>query len=174
MQIRRRLEIGDLVHYFGLVIRKEYDCPVPGVCGFLDPSPEPKYIFVNANLPKYEQDFTIAHELGHFLRHRRRLAKKFSFWFCERQWKSPNLQRLSALMRRGVPIICNQELEADIYAFCLLLYVGQAETIIQHLEHHPKRAGWFYALVVPVSFFVALVRLPRRILAKIANSVARS
>lgn len=63
------VNVRDLVENYGLTLKfAEFPEQMDGVCGFLDT--DEKAIWVNAKDKTKRQNFTIAHELGHWLLHR--------------------------------------------------------------------------------------------------------
>ena len=68
MNLRPKYTIDDVTGYFGLQVEYRDDLPANNG-GYLDPAYEPSYIAVNRNLPRCEQVFTLAHELGHYVKH---------------------------------------------------------------------------------------------------------
>ena len=138
----------------------EYSYELPDNCGgFLERSNEPRVIFINANHPQFEQTFTIAHEVAHYLIHHNRPPRKHSFWYIDRQWRSARLDKASRTMRRMFSRIVNSEFEADLWAFCLLWELGDIETLKAHWHHHPKHRLWIFIACVTATYH-ALPKLP--------------
>jgi len=138
--------IEDGAAYFGLQIEYRDDLP-PNNAGFLPSSDEPQYIAVNSNLPHYEQKFTIAHELGHYLNlHNRPHRIYFSALFA-REYQSKLVAFVVSLVRRVVYLIFTEELEADLYAFSLLMIFGAIDDLEAYMKRHPiKTASIFFGI----------------------------
>jgi len=142
-----RYTIYDVVEHFGLVLELHHDLP-DSAAGFLDRSPEPKFIAVNANLPKCEQVFTIAHELGHYVKHPDRSALRYRPWYLDRPWKSPRMIRVSMLAERYIARWFNIERQADLWALSVLLNIGAVDEMRAWLEHHPEKAALVFLVCV--------------------------
>lgn len=68
------IDIKDLINNYGLKLKfARFPEEISGVCGFLDINEEA--IYVNADNSLKRQNFTIAHELGHWLLHREEINK---------------------------------------------------------------------------------------------------
>lgn len=68
------IDIKDLINNYGLKLKfARFPEEMSGVCGFLDINEEA--IYVNADNSLKRQNFTIAHELGHWLLHREEINK---------------------------------------------------------------------------------------------------
>lgn len=133
--------INDVATYFGLTISYVDEIP-SGVCGLLSPFCDPPVIVVSRSQPKPEQVFTIAHELGHYLLHsdgRRLLRAKGLF---ARRWESRFMAMWSKASRRYARKLITLETEADGWAICALMQLGQRDVLRYYLERHPERIGW--------------------------------
>jgi hypothetical protein len=138
--------IDDGAAFFGLQIEYRDDLP-PDNAGFLPPDDEPQYIAVNSNLPHYEQKFTIAHELGHYLNRHKRQHRIFFPALFDREYQSKLVSFLVSLIRRVVYLTFTEELEADIYAFFLLMVLGAFDDLEAYMKRHPiKTASVFFAM----------------------------
>lgn len=68
------VRITDIAQNYGLQIKVVDLSGYPGVAGFIDP--QSRTIFVNKDDPPTRQAFTIAHELGHWLMHKKELESE--------------------------------------------------------------------------------------------------
>ena len=129
--------------YFDLQIEK-VDLP-DNVPGFLQPGPDPRYIFVNAHKPRSDQALTIAHELGHYVMHLNRPPWNIIPWYLKIQWKSQRLSKFSQMVSRCVRRECGPELQADFWAFLFLWSIGAGDDVIAIAEIYPKKRPliWF-------------------------------
>ena len=137
---RTLLEWAD---YYGLTIEKT-DGLSPNVAGYLDPHQDARFIMINRNLPLSEQNFTIAHELSHYVRHHGRcrfpmiallvkLLGVMSFFKWARN-AADGLRRFA----RGL-----MEIEANLMAMCRLINCDAMDDIRDYLERHPEKKPLF-------------------------------
>jgi hypothetical protein len=146
-----KFTVFDIAKDLGLTV--EYSRELPDNCaGLLEKSDEPRFIFVNANHPAFEQHFTIAHEIAHYLIHHNRPPRKYSNWFLDHQWRSTRLIQGSRFVRRMTSRTVNPELEADFWAICLFCKLGDIQTLKGYWHHHPERRFWICIALVSSAF----------------------
>jgi hypothetical protein len=113
--------------------------------------PREKRILINAHKPRCEHVYTILHEFGHYLVHFKKCApKRFDRWYLNRRWKIDAIAEFASKLRRHLRFILNmhagKEWEADLWAFCALLYmqkyVGRSY-LTAFLDRHPEKASVF-------------------------------
>lgn len=150
--------IEDAPGYFGLQIEYRDDLPANNA-GYLDAQEEPQYIAVNRNLPHCEQAFTIAHELGHYLKHHNQPRRRFFPGVLDRKYQSQRVADVANRTRRSLYFIFTKEWEADLYAFCLLFNIGAGNDIKAYLERHPEKMR-----MCSVAFTVRFVKVIPRII----------
>jgi len=150
-----RYTIFDVAEHFGLAVELRHDLP-DCVAGFLDRNPEPQFIAVNANLPRFEQVFTIAHELGHYVKHRSCAPLSLVPPWLNLPWKSARMQRLLTTWQRCVNRSLGMEWQADLWALCALFRLGAAHEVRAWLAHHPERSG--LVLLVSLVAFPIIIR----------------
>ena len=63
------VQVGKLAEELGLTVVSTHDLP-HGMSGSIAKEGDQYFIYVNANQPLRRQRFTIAHEIGHFLKHK--------------------------------------------------------------------------------------------------------
>ena len=156
--------IEDMAGYFGLQIEYRDDLP-PDNAGFLDHNDEPQYIAVNSNLPHCEQAFTIAHELGHYVKHHNRPRRRYFPGVLDREYQSKRVAQVASHTHRFVYFKFNKEWEADLYAFLLLINLGVAKDLTAYLERHPKKTKLF-CLALAVSFVMGFPRIIKGLVVK--------
>jgi len=161
MTSRQRFTVFDVAEDLCLEVR--YTCELPAnVFGHLDPGPEPVYIAVNANTPECEQKFTIAHEIGHYLKHHNRTRLKPFNKFLSRSWKSPRMVHACRQARLSFAILFGPERQADLYAMSLLLTLGDTDTLMSYVNRNPHQRKWLLLLelVLMIRIIPRLISLP--------------
>lgn len=158
MKLQPRFALSDIAAHYGLQIEYAADLP-PAVHGCLPPGKDPRFILVNAAQPTFEQRFTIAHEIGHYLLHHNRPRREHSNWFLSRRWKARHLAVAHRYIRHCIFRTFTEEFEADLWAISLLIHIGDRPTLQSYLEHHPEKTAWYVFLLL-----VSLVRALPRIL----------
>jgi len=149
--------IFDLANFYGLGI--EYlDLPANNA-GYLDPHDDPQYIAVNHNLPHCEQEFTIAHELCHYISDHKRPRRKYPNRWLNQKYKSRNVQFFVNFQRRIVNKILPPEREADMFAMSWLVQYGGVKNLIEFNNRHPEKVWLWMFVTVDV-----LVRMPYRLI----------
>jgi hypothetical protein len=149
--------IEDMPGYFGLQIEYRDDLPANNA-GYLDPAEEPQYIAVNRNLPHCEHAFTVAHELGHYVLHVGRKPRNFLPGYLNFAWQSKPLAGSARTTERWLRRYFNQEWQADLYAFCLMFNLGEANDLKAFVERHPGKM-WLYFLATTICFVKAIPRI---------------
>jgi regulator of sirC expression with transglutaminase-like and TPR domain len=145
--MKPKFTVFDIARHLGLAI--EYSADLPGqFYGQLEQRDEPRYILINSNQPEFEQHFTIAHELAHYVLHHNRPRRKISNWFLNRQWKIKRLDKACRVTKRFLPVMFHREWEADIWAMLLLLQISARDDLTKYIEHHPEKTGWFLIAAV--------------------------
>ena len=139
---RRKITVLDIAQYFGLDIEYSTDLPA-GVHGCLEPGEDPRFILINPDQPAFEQQFTIAHELAHHVLHRNPGQQHQHHWILNRKWRWPLLAHFCRGIRLIRVLIINKECEADIWALCLLISLGESGTLNPYLSRHPKKRFWY-------------------------------
>jgi hypothetical protein len=157
--------VFDIAKDLGLAIEYSADLP-PSVNGSLDPSEEPRFILVNANQPDFEQRFTIAHEIAHYLMHHNRPRRRYPHWFTDRKWNFKPLREISQRTRRAKSMIFTREWEADRWAVGLLVQLGDMKTLRAYLNRHPEKTKWSVIITGTIALH-ALPRLPAIFLKKL-------
>lgn len=143
MTPRTEQMLKDSAAYLDLHI--EYVAELPdNVCGFLEPGPDPRYVFINARKPHSDQAFTIAHELAHYVLHFDRPPRNIQPWYLNIQWKSERMSKFSQKINRSVRRGCGREFQADLWAFLLLWRIGAADDLIAIAEIYPKKRPLFW------------------------------
>jgi hypothetical protein len=152
-------KIEDFPGYFGLKIEYRDDLP-DNNAGFLDPDDEPQYIAINRNLPHCEQAFTIAHELGHYVKHHNRPPLKYFPCILDRQYKSKRVNYVASHTNRFVHYKYGKEWQADLYALVFLITIGATKDLTEYLERHPHQRKWFFLslLVIIVKDFPRIIK----------------
>jgi IrrE N-terminal-like domain len=156
--------VEDMPGYFGLQIEYRDDLPANNA-GYLDPHDEPQYIALNRNLPHCEQAFTIAHELGHYLRHHNQPRRRFFPGVLDREYQSERIADLACRTRRTLYLIFTKEWEADLYAFCLLFNIGAGDDLKAYLERHPEKMR-MGIVAFAICFFKAIPRIIKGLILK--------
>jgi hypothetical protein len=160
----RKRTIEDFADYFGLKIEYRDDLP-PSNAGFLDPCDEPQYIAVNSLLPNCEQAFTIAHELGHYVKHHNQPRHRHFPEVFDREYQSKKIAFVASRIRRFIYFKFNREWEADLYAFLLLINIGAAKDLSAYVERHPRKAK-LYALSLGMSIVKGFPRIVKGLFLK--------
>ncbi|MFA6543173.1 MAG: ImmA/IrrE family metallo-endopeptidase [Limisphaerales bacterium] len=143
--------------YFGLAI--EYiDDPELKVQGFLDRSPEPRFIAIRRGLEPIEEEFTIAHELGHYVLHPDKRARKLSCFF----WGLPLDLKVYKLFVRAHRMDIHRtlgcEAQADVLAIAALYRLGRFEELSRYVEGNLWLSRWLL-LIRAVSIAKAFPRM---------------
>jgi hypothetical protein len=167
MSLPSKRTIQDFAHYFGLKIEYRDDLP-PSNAGFLDPRDEPQYIAVNSKLPNCEQTFTIAHELGHYVKHHNQPRHRYFPELLDREYQSKTFAFVASRTRRFIYFKFNQEWEADLYAFLLLINIGAGRDLSAYVERHPQKTK-LYALTLGVSIVKGFPRIVKGLFLKFFN-----
>jgi|CXWL01.1.fsa_nt_gi hypothetical protein len=157
MIVRRKITLFDIAQYFGLDIEYSSDLPA-GVHGCLEPGEDPRFILINPNQPAFEQQFTIAHELAHLVLHHNSRRQHHHHWILTRKWRWSLLARFCRGIRLSKVVIINRECQADIWALCLLIHLGDVSTLNIYLGRHPKKKIW-YSLALLVCVYKAIPKL---------------
>ena len=140
---RPKRTLFERVEYFGLTTEYADDLP-DKICGYLDPSKDARFIMINRNHPRSEQNFTIAHELAHYIHHHGkgcfpliimliRMLKAFSSF----KWASNSIDRLRQF-RSGL-----MEGEANFIAMCTLIHCDAMDDVNDYLKRHPEKKMLF-------------------------------
>jgi len=149
--------IRDLAAYFGLEI--EYlDDPEVEVLGFLDPSEEPRYIAVRRGLEPIEEEFTIAHEIGHYLLHPGKRARKLSWPLWSLPLDLKLYQFFVRAHRMEVHRTLGCEAQADIWAVAILYRLGKYGQLARFVTGNYWLSRWFL-LVRAISIAKAFPRM---------------
>jgi len=164
------LPLSLFLDHFGLTVIYTDKLPEQ-VYGMLDNAEDPRLIFVKSNLPKYEEVFTIVHELGHHVLHPNFKGRRtFSNWFTRRPWKIQILAKIA----RGTRISCiktmNEEWQADLWTLCFLLLIGDSANLNEYLKHHPEKKGLF-AISVIVCIYCKILLVLKGIHQKMYNDL---
>jgi len=141
--------LSRFAEYFDLQIEYVDDLP-DNVPGFLQPGLDLNYILINANKPRSDQVFTIAHELAHYVMHLNRPPKDFAPWYLKIQWENKWLSKFSRMASRWLRLKLTPEWQADVWAFIFLFHIGARDDLIAITEMYPKKSGmfWYAALFV--------------------------
>ncbi len=163
MQQQRPLKVHDFAAYFGLSIEYRDDLP-DGVCGFLDPHPDPRYIAVNARMPEFDQMFTVAHEIGHLI------LTGCPRWprLLDKRWRYFPLDYWARFSRKILYGRIGQELLADMVALFLMAGCGHRTELLAVLERYPNKGPWFLFVVV-TSLVRNLPKLPYILVRRLLN-----
>ena len=143
MNPHRRATLHDVAQYFGLAIEYAGDLP-SGFHGCLEPGGDPRFIVINSNQPVFEQEFTIAHELGHHVLHQTPSEKDVGHWIMTHRWQSILPAQVRRSLRLAMALIINRECQADIWALCLLISLRQTNTLDAYLRFHPEKKFWLF------------------------------
>jgi len=143
-QLRRYLEYFDLqVKYVHLPEK---------VSGFLQPGPDPQYIFLNEDKPQSDHAFTVAHELGHYVMHFDRPARNRMPTYLDYPWESTLLREATQMTKSWAEPFFAPEGEADAWAFAFLLKLGAVDDVLSILELYPKKF-WIFFLICMISAY---------------------
>ena len=173
MNSKNVLPLSIFLDYFDLKVRYSDDLP-DQVYGVLDPAEEPRFIIVKSNLPKYEEVFTIVHEVGHHVLHPSFKSRRtFSNWFTLREWKI----KLLAKIARGTRMSClktmNEEWQADLWTICFLVMIGEGANLTEYLKHHPEKNN-LACLAMMVCFYQRIINAFKGIHRKIYSDLPPS
>lgn len=134
--------IEEFAGYLGLAIERVTGLP-DHWAGMLDSRPDPRFIAVNANLPRCEQVFTIAHEIGHCIRDHQRQRRRFCHWLLDRECTTRPGRLYVRLLRALVARSFSRETEANLIAVSIMVRLGLAADIRAYLDRHPEQAWMF-------------------------------
>jgi hypothetical protein len=149
--------IFDLTRFYGLSV-EFLELPASNA-GYLDPHDDPQYIAVNRNLPPCEQDFTIAHELCHYISDHKRPRRRYRNRLLNQRFKSRRLRSYVRYVRYIVYKFLPPEIEADMFAMSWMIQYGGRIKLGEFMERHPEKT-WLCAFAT----MNALVRLPFRLI----------
>ena len=143
MSRRPKRTLLEWVTYYGLTVERT-DGLSPNVAGYLDPHKDARFIMINRNLPLSEQNFTIAHELAHYVRHHGRcrfpmialLVKSLSL-ISFFKWARNAADGLRRFVRGLL------EMEANLMAMCRLINCDAKDDIQDYLKRHPEKKRLF-------------------------------
>lgn len=159
MRPKRPITLFDIAAHNGLQIEYATDLPAT-FQGCIPPGDDPRFILVNANQPIFEQRFTIAHEIAHYLLHHNRARRNYSNWYLRCRWNFWPLRLHQRCVRRWIFRHITEEFEADTWALSLLMHIGDKDTLEAYLKHHPEKIAY-----TTVLYFFAFVRaLPHTLL----------
>jgi hypothetical protein len=116
--------------------------------------PREKRILLNAHKPRYEHEFTLLHEIGHFLNHFKNPDRKRHPRIFDIRWEFDFWAKLSSFMRRYWRYVFNKESgkewEADLWAMCAFVYLARyfgSRDLLEFLNHHPEKNGMFWLAI---------------------------
>jgi Zn-dependent peptidase ImmA (M78 family) len=163
--------IFDFAEFYGLRI-EHHDLPANNG-GFLDRDNEPQFIAVNRNHPHYEQVFTIAHEICHFISDHKRPRRKFRNRLLDRQYQSPTAKSCARFVRRFTGKVLPIEREADMFAMSWLVQREGGKVLMEFLRRHPEKQ-WLCIYVSADSFVRMPFRLVKAIFGQLRLAQSRS
>jgi hypothetical protein len=125
--------------------------------------PREKRILINAHKPRYENIFTLLHEIGHFLIHFKTPHRKHHPHFLEIDWKIEWVLNLCSIVRRLMRRLftkdSSKEWEADLWAFCAFFCLAKAtgcrNDMLTFLDHHPEKF-WVFMLAASAVFYCGI------------------
>jgi hypothetical protein len=143
MTPRTEQTLKQVADYFDLQIEYVADLP-DNVPGFLEPSPHPRYIFVNARKTSHDQAFTIAHELAHYIMHTDGRARNLMPWYLRPSVTPRFMVQVSRTAERWMRQKFDVEWQADLWAFMLLWRIGAADDLLAIIKLYPQKNRMFW------------------------------
>ncbi len=150
MTPRTEQVLNQYAAYFDLKV--EYVDLPDNVSAFLQPGPDPRYIFVSSRKTRSDNAFSIAHELGHYVMHHERPPRDIRPRYLKIQWTSKLMSKLSRLLSRWVRRKFDAEWEADLWAFLFLFYIGATDDVFAFIESYPKKDFLFWCTVCGIIY----------------------
>ena len=120
--------------------------------------PKTEYIAINSRLPRYEQAFTIGHELGHYVKHHNQPRHRYIPAVLDRKYQSERLAFAASRARRFIKFKFNREWDADLYAILLLIGIGEIKNLSAYVERHPEKMK-LYAVALGVTLIKGFPRI---------------
>ena len=151
---------------YGIQVIYVDDVPAENNTGFLDKSEPPTFIAVKRVLHPSEQVFTILHELGHLVMHRRPCPRP-SNWaqrFLTHIWDNHYMAWFARAVRKRFHKQYDREFEADMFALDLMARFGRRYDLQEYLTRHPENTGWFLLLATHIRTRAIKLRLRKLVL----------
>ena len=153
------VSVGKLADELGLTVVRTTDLPT-GMSGSISKEGDEYFVYVNGAQPLRRQRFTIAHEIGHFVKHRQYLDQTDEIL-------NPTKKELTmSLPRRNQPSVTlpdteekQREIEADDFAGELLMPEAKFREIWSKAQSLKDVADYFGVSGMAANVRAALLRL---------------